>query len=393
MTRPALYYTLAAVVPLASLWLAAPVSRSAHGMAVSPFGWPSLLVVQCLAAVPLVAVVARWLVKRVTVRVAIPVVVGVLFAVGGYSLTGPLGEVLDSFPADFAARCAVRSLVCFLLALPWGVAARVGEPPARGSWLTVVVGLAVAVILPGVWADKLAKETADSALGESVAHRHTRAHRLVDGLCDLDPYRKDWINGPPDLLAYRTELAQSQKKVAEYWGAKDIASLVPSDRMRYANDLLGLDRLSEAEEVLRELARSQPPANLPLARVLHLQGRHAESDAALRELLAAGLPLVNTKPSVLKACLDAYDLLAENATKRGSNADREAVLKEGLEKLPAEEAYFRFQLGRHYKLSGRPVDAVRELNEAVRLNARYRPSAESLIREMRELTPACLLGR
>lgn len=390
MIRPAALYSLAAVVPLAALWFAAPAERASHGLAAKPFGWPSLLVVQCVAVLPLAAVVAG----RVNVRsVLVPVVAGVLSAAGGFVLTGPLGDALDSFPADFTVRCLVRPLFCLLLAVPWAVAARVGSPPARWSWVRAAVGLAAAFILPGVWAERLAREATDAAVDELTARRATRAARLVDGACDLDPFRTERIKGPKHLIEFRGELAQRQKRLTELLAARSPDTLPPNDRLQYANDLLSLDRLGEAEAVLRELVRTLPPANLPLARVLHLQGRYAESDAAVRELLAAGLPLVSTKPSIRKACLDGYDLLAENATKRGSHADREAALKEGLDRVPAEAAYFHFQLGRHYKLTGRPLDAVRELNEAARLDPAFGPSAEPLLRDIREGTPGCLIGR
>jgi hypothetical protein len=39
------------------------------------------------------------------------------------------------------------------------------------------------------------------------------------------------------------------------------------------------------------------------------------------------------------------------------------------------------------------VEAVRELDAAVRLDERYEPAAAGMIREVRELTPACLIGR
>ncbi len=394
MIRPAVFYALAAVVPLVSLWLAAPTSRSAHGLAVSPFGWPSLLIVQCLAAVPLAAVVAGWVVSRVKVRTPIPAVVaGVLFAVGGYFAISPFGESLDS-SADFALRCLLRSMVCLSLALPWAVAARVGAPPARGSWVMLAVGLAVAFVLPGVWADKLASENTAAAQDALAARRMARALPIIDGVCDLDPARQIIeASGNLKMPAARKRLADDLKGLAEDLARTDPKGLKPTDRLLYADTLVSLDRPAEAEPILRELVPVLPPAGLSLARALHQLERYDESDAAVREWLAAGLPHAGKNPKVRKQCVDGFDLLAENATKRGSNADREAVLKEGLDKLPGEEAYFRFQLGRHYKLTGRPVEAVRELNEATRLDKKYGPPADSLVREMRELTPACLIGR
>jgi hypothetical protein len=392
--RPAVFYCLAAVVPLGSLWLAAPPDRAAHGLAVSPFGWPSLLVVQCLAAVPLAAVVAGWLVTRVKVTSPVPpVVVGLLVAVVGYFAAPPLAGTLDP-SADFAVRCLVRSTLCLLLAVPWAVAARAGAAPARGSWVTVVVGLVVAVLLPGVWAERLAKENTAAAQNELAAQRMKRAFPLIDGVCDLDPAREIVEQqGNLKMPAARKRLADDLKGLAEELARTDPNRLKPSDRLLYANALVSLDRLAEAEPILRELAQNQPQVHLPLARTLHLMGRYDESDAAVRKLLAVGLPEAGANPTARKACVDGFDLLAENATKRGSHADREAVLKEGLEKLPTEEAYFHFQLGRHFKLTGRPFEAMKALNEAVRLDKSFERPAEAMLRDIREGTPGCLVGR
>jgi hypothetical protein len=404
VTRPALFYALAAVVPLAALWLAAPPERSAHGMAVPPFGWPSLLVAHCLAAVPLAAVAAGQLVKRVKVSSVVPpVVVGLLVAVVGYFAVQGVAGSLDP-SADFALRCLVRTLVCLLLALPWAVAARAEEAPARGSWVTVAVGLAVAFLLPGIWAGRLAKENADAAQGEVSVNRTTRGRRLLDGVCDLDP-RRVMADGKTDAAEARRQLVAEEKALTVRVAGADPSALRPTDRLLHANGLVSLDRPAEAEPILRDLARTQPQVNLPLARALHLLGRYEGSDAAARTFLAEAIPEVNKpvdesnkrqvelRANIRRWCVEGFDLLAENATKRGDNIGREAALREGLEKLPAEEAYFRFQLGRHYKVSGRPVDAVRELNEAGRLDDNYRVPAEALIRELRELTPACLIGR
>lgn len=394
MTRPAVFYCLAAVVPAVSLWLAAPASRAAHGLAVSPFGWPSLLVVQCLAAVPLAAVAAGWLTRRVRVPSPIPVVVvGLLFAVVGYFAVPAVGATLDA-SADFAIRCLVRSLVCLALALPWAIAARTCSPPAPVSRVMPAVGVAVAFILPGVWAERLAKENTAAAQDDLAARRMARALPLIDGVCDLDPAREIVeAQGNLKMPAARKRLADDLKGLADDLARTGPMGLKPTDRLLYADTLVSLDRPAEAEPLLRDLVPVLPPANLSLAHALHQMGRYDESAAAAREWLAAGLPYAGKNAKVRKDCLAGFDLLAENATKRGSNADREAALREGLEKLPGGEAYFRFQLGRHYKMSGRPFEAVNELNAAVRLDKSFAPAAESLLRDVRENTPVCLIGR
>lgn len=395
MTRPVLFYLLAAVVPAAALWLAAPTDRAARGMAVSPFGWPSLLVVQALSVLPLAGVIAAWLVNRIRSRTPyLGLALGVIAATVGSFAVHWLADLLEVFEAGFALRCVLRSAFCLLLAVPWGVAAHRSLPPLAVSRVMLAVGLVAAVVLPGIWANKLAREVTAEAQDTLAARRMARALPLIEGVCDLDPGRQIVeAQGNLTVLAARQRLAAGLKEQTDALARLDPARLPAKDRLAYAEALLTLDRAAEAEPILRELARKQPAAHLPLARALQQLGRYGESDAAARELLAAALPDVREYPEARRWCRDGFDLLAENATRRGANADREAVLKEGLERVPGEQAYFHFQLGRHYCQCGRPVDAVRELNEAVRLNGEYEPTAGAILRDIRESTPACLIGR
>lgn len=395
MTRTVLFFLLSVLVPIGTLWFAAPADRVEFGLAVAPFGWPTLLVVHCVSVVPLAAVIGRWIARQASFRSPYPfAAVGLVAAFLGYVSVDTFADTLNVFGADLTARVIARSLFALLLALPWTVAARAGEPPRNGSLIRFVVGLVVAFLFPGIFAEKLARETTAEAITAISDQRVASAVSLVAAACDVDPNRR--LGEAPDtqtLTELRKRLNDDLSALVDQVAGVDTRTLNPRERLYHANALVSLNRIEEALPILRQLAKELPPVNLQLARALHQLGRYDESDEAVRKLLDAGLPEAGSLASARSACRDGYQLMAENATKRGSNTDREAVLKEALEQLPQEEAYLRFQLGRHFKMSGQPFAAIRELEHAIQLDPQLSPFAEPILRDVREATPACLVGR
>ena len=106
-----LQYLFAAIVPTLALWLAAPPERSAVGLAVKPFAWPTLLIAHCLAAIPFAAGVVGFLIRRAEFRIPVWIapLLGIVIAFGGYFVVTPLGEFLDDLGASFLVRCSARS--------------------------------------------------------------------------------------------------------------------------------------------------------------------------------------------------------------------------------------------------------------------------------------------
>lgn len=377
MTR-ATFLLLAAVVPLAGLWLAAPADRTADGLAVSPFGWPSLLVVHVLCAVP-----AGWLLARrltPTDNPGPPVLLGVLTAGLGYLLVGELGAALED--AGFAVRAAARSLFCLLLVLPWCVAANT----VRGTTdpLLVLVAVVLAVGLPAIQADRVAGQ----ALAEAAAHverdRLVRVVPLLAAAADVSPDQPA-PGGTATVWQVRRAVATDLKRMT---ALADVPPPRPS--VEYGGLLVKLDRLVDAEEYLTPLAAANPVARLRLGECLQLRGQWAEGDAALRSAVAEMLPKADL-PHVARWCGECYDLLAESATKRRRVADREAALREALEKLPAQAGYWHLQLGRHFRLSGRPFAALEEFDLAEQADPKRKPQLDAFRRDIREQTPGCLV--
>ncbi|MCX7664119.1 MAG: hypothetical protein N2112_01080 [Gemmataceae bacterium] len=393
VNRTFLFSLLAVVLPLTTLNLAAPAERDSHGLAVKPYGWPSLLVVHFLAVLPLSLLIADLLKCALKIQNAIPFLM-VGFLMCGIAFVGidSLGEHLESLEVGFGLRIVIRTFVAIGLTIPFLMAARVGTPDWPRSKIAIIVGLVVAFLLPAIWAEKLLKENLPRVSDEISRGRLLRASHDLEGLNDLAPDRPFSVGSDSRTLSdLKKMLARDISKINERVNRAPKESAKWSEKIEYAADLIALDRLSEAERILLTLPNN-PVALRRLSEVYQLQKRFAESDVILNEFLKEGLSRLD-KPNVRTACVEAFDALANNAAEQRDYPRVEAILKEAIQKIPSEEAHFRYELGLHYKMRNRPFEAQREWNEALRLNPSLEPVIGPLLRNLKEHTPACLVGR
>jgi tetratricopeptide (TPR) repeat protein len=161
-----------------------------------------------------------------------------------------------------------------------------------------------------------------------------------------------------------------------------------------AHLLAMLGRTDAARELMRPWMERSSSAALLWAMLERDEGRWESSDEGFRRALeqmrreraagSQGLP-----PQGLRA---PYDGLAFNARAQRQPQVAEQLYRQALAELPEDEAYFRFQLGLHYQLGGRPLEAQAELAAAARLDAEaYGEPARQLIDRLRVETPACLV--
>ena len=165
----------------------------------------------------------------------------------------------------------------------------------------------------------------------------------------------------------------------------------PTARLERAFRLIQLDRLDQAEPILRSLAGTSPDAPLLLGAVYRDQGRWSDSERAYRQALAALLPAAAGDRGAQERIATAYDGLAEAARSGGRPELAEQAYRQARLDLPARAGYFTFQLGRHHLDGGRPRDAITLLRQAERLDPTLGPQVRPLLRQVELTTPACLL--
>ena len=397
IARIGLLYASAIAFPGLALMLAAPSDRSAMGLAVRPFGWPELLTVHLLAGLPLAAVLASWIARRIAatngpVHPVLFVVLGVLTEVLGGVIVSGLGPGVGKL--GFEGLSFLRSVLCIAFALPWCIAAAVVWKLGPTSTAILLFAGLVGFVLPGIGADRIASVKAEELRERLGRLRFAQAQTLATGLADLDPERRIEVTDETrPLSAVQKEVDEAVKQLSNVVRRPLPASANPAMKLQRGQALLFLDRPAEAFELFRELAPNDPLARLFLSEACHDLDRFAESDEHLRAVLANLLTEASKDPATAKKCRKIYDDLARNARARRAPAEVEAILREAIEALPTHAAHFHVQLGRHYHSGGRPRDALAQFAEAERLDPSTVQSVQPIVRSIRESTPGCLVGK
>jgi hypothetical protein len=384
----------AVVVPFAFLHLTCEADRRAAGMTAAPFAWPRLLAAHLVTALPAGLIVAQWLRAHPAVNEmarGLWVVIG--FGTAGFTaLVGPaIGEVIVSSDFGIMPLSLLRATVAALLVLPWCVLA-LPAATAAGAFdrpgIVFGVGMALAVIPCGMYADVIAAARTEQVRDLLARERLVKAEPVLIGLCELGSSRPIGGSLPVELRKEVTLRIQKLRRAVE----RPLSPLAsPQDQIGRALLMMQLDRLDEAASSLEQFARGDDTVTLLLATVYRDQERWSESDALYSDVLEKRLSMALTHPAARAACLTAIEGLVFNARSDRRPHEAERVLRRGLDALPADAAYFHFQLGKHYQDGGRPHLAVEHLRTAERLNPdRYREPANQLIQSMRTSTPACL---
>lgn len=373
-----LAWCLAATIPALALHFAAPAERTDSGLAVALFGWPSLVGVHILAAIPLAYWIARktrgWFVEPGAKFIAIPIVVGLGVAALAYFQVGELGESLGT---SFAVRVFTRGIVSVLLAWPWCWLSRI-QVNSR-NW-PVLISAVVAFALPAIHADSLATKTLREGSELLQQNRLAAARPQWIAACDLAPARNapDFKKptAPPQVLALLDkDIAELNRKLERGPPSK------PESRLAYATALLSLDRLDEAEVIFASLPQ-EAGVVMKRAEIDRRRGRFSDSDDRLRPLLQ------NPNPEFKR---DVYEQLARNASDRHDSAEIERLLNEAITELPAFAGYFTFRLGELFHQTGRPLAALEVFDRTEKLDPKLLPRIEPHRRKIREQTPGCLI--
>lgn len=425
--------TAALVVSAAALALARGSGQLDAGLQIAPFVASSVIAIHVVMTLPLSWLAALRLSFHCPTWLAgtLAAVAAMLTVIVGKDLAAWIERGAGSFPELVLARATW----CLALQVPWCILAmRLSRNETQsthaGGWALAMAGFA-ALVPPALYVIHLTGRQAATLPDLLARGRVTRALSVTEQICQLGraelllPADERPVGGDPragkrSIGELRVQL---RREVRELTDAVKLP-LTPGAHpiIRRARQFAQLDRLDEAEELLRPVAGDDSAAMLLFAALLQDRQRWGESDEWYRSALArrrtalerdprafaqsfatvagaaasplATLAIAADSGQAMRDCIRAYDGLAFNARGRGALAQSEAYYREAMDRIPPARAHFHFQLGRHYEQADRPAAAIEQFNEAARLAPReFEAAASARITRLQQHTPACLLGR
>lgn len=359
---------LAVVVPSAVLHLATDPDRRATGLTIAPFGWPRLLVAHLACALPLGWLLAGRLLTAAGLR---DVARGMWVAagVGGAGLAAlvlpGVGEGLVVAEVGMVFALILRTAIAVGLVTPWCLAFAPAEAPRLPPGLATGLGLGLALVPCGVYTQAVITNRTELAQDRLERERLAAARPVVLGLCELGSDQPLGQSPPCQVLKNLNTILPRIERAVE---RPLPPTAPPAARLQRATLLVRLDRLDEAAALVAPHADTDPTAALLLAGIDRDRQRWADSDERYRAALAHFGPRATSDPNAAALCRVAYEGLAYNARQSGRPAQARQILEQGLAELPAEAAFFHYQLGQHHAEGGRPRRALHHLDEAIRLD-------------------------
>jgi|GEM_PF-2015040 len=387
----------ALLVPTLLTHAFAPEERLRLGLTCAPFGWQIVMIVHLVASLPIGLVTSASLVQARRregrwISDAAWALIG-LTEISAVVLFGEnVAAAFEWSNAGFLARDLARTVVVFLLVLPWLIVAtrwdrfRPRIPVSRAAFLVAAM---LALLPPLVYTSQLTEKRAIDLKAHLSTGRLLKAKSTLVGLRELGG--RQTVGGIPltqALRGLRATIDRTERNASRKLPTSASASL----KLERAFLLIQLDRLEEAEPLLRSLGETMPEALLLLGAVYREQSRWADAERAYRQVLASSLAGAVRDRGLQERSTTAYEGWAEAARSGGQPEVAERAYLEAQRRLPAKAGYFAFQLGRHYLAGGRPSKAVEQLRQAARLDPTLEAQVRSLILEARVKTPACLLG-
>jgi Tetratricopeptide repeat len=387
---------MALLVPTVLTHAFTPDERLRLGLTCAPFGWRVVLIVHLVASVPIGLVTSaaiirlgrrddRWISTAAWTLVGLAGTAAVLLwgenAAGAFDWSG----------LEFLVRDVVRTIFAYLMVLPWLIISAGWDGPDTRipvSGAGILVGTTLAFLPPLVYENQLVKSRSIELEAHLSTGRLLKAKSALVGLRELGDQRPIAGATPAQALGkLEATLARLERDASRELPT----SSAPASRMERAFLLIQLDRLGEAERILRSLSETLPDSLLLLGAVYRDQSRWSDSEKAYRRALASFLPNAAKDHGARESSLTAYEGLAEAARSSGRPEVAERAYQEARRRLPLMAGYFNFQLGRHYLGGGRPAEAIALLRKAVRLDPTLEAQVRPLILQAQVRTPACLL--
>jgi tetratricopeptide (TPR) repeat protein len=391
-------FLIAAVaVPCAALLFTAQIVLAEYP-APAPFVWRHVVLIHAVAASGAAWLIARAIVGRAIPRsgasVAAAVAVGVAVGVMSVWAAPWIATRLEANRAGFYVGAAVRILWTLALVFPWMAAAaavrsRHGEIRTEPHWALTTVALLMAIILPTAYQrDLIVKHT--RRLEELIAQ--ARWHDASILSASLVAMRSEQPVHGKDPDSVSRLISRRVDELIQEISQPLPDQATPQQRSQRAVTLAGLGEYQHAIDFVSSDAGRNLASAMLLAALLQDQKQFEQSNRWYRLALqmAAGIKEPQARRENRRIC---YDALAYNARELREYREAEAIYHEAQQLEPADVPYFNLQLGKHYRLGGRPAMAVQHLELAADADPNLAPQAESQLRLLRHDTPGCFLGR
>jgi len=369
--------------------------------AIWPYGFAGCILVNAAAIVPLSYALSvlcdQWLTGRTRYFVGvICLLLGLCLMIAtvttatdvenAFSNVGPMAHAMVR--VIWPTLMTVCWLCGLMLIFPWRGSTR----PRTNTYLTLLVSLLVASVVPAVYTTHLTRQQSAMAEARRLQGQTLRAWYLVDRLSAM---------ASTHLVGGRT-LAQQRKTWGQELEQARVELLTPlatdadtSVRIRHARNLVAWaekdEELDLAVETLEPVAANHLRALL-LKTSIH--GSRKEWPAVVHDcaLAISRLEQMQVTQTVDRSLVEQfYRRWAEALRMMGRYRQAEEVLVAGLANWPSSKGYFHFQLAHHHGLGGRPRQAMEQYREAAQADITYEALADQAITHLRSDSPACLL--
>ena len=396
-SRIALVLATGVIAPTLLMGWLVPPGRLDLGLGCAPFGWRTLLIVHLVASLPIGVMASAGLVRAVGLgswwaRVGACILLGFLGAFAVASLGDGVVKALEWPGAGFVARGIVRTVVACSLTLPWLVGATLcagPDPRIPASPAALLVGATLAFLPPSAYAGQLAENRSHDLNSNLGSGRLLKAMASLVVLLELGDKRT--VAGALPTRALRG-LEESLARLRRDVTFDLPPSATPAQMLGRAFQLIQLERLDEAESMLRPLAETSLDALLLLGAIDRDRARWSDAETSYRRALALPHPETTRDDDFRGRLATAYDGLAEAARSGGNPKVAEQAYREAGVRLPEMAGYFSFQSGRHHLDGGRPWEAIARLQQAVRLDPSLEAKVRPFLLQARVRTPGCILG-
>ncbi len=360
----------------------------------SLFGWPRLLLAHVLSTLPLSLLTSlslrnEYFPQRSWRNIVLMVIGGISLAVIFRWIGPSLGIFLDPESRSYFVRLLLRVACCLSLQVPWCLLGLLCVPrsgdmtpndfPVWSRWALVV---AIGVVLPGVYASSV------------IQSETNRLNTLPMWLAERAIERVQELGSDPLVQGTRVSAIRKQLNGQLRRCEKVVSAPLPpngsvEEQLKRSNCLIGLGRYAEAESLLQQFASDNPKANLLLGSLHQAQKKWTASSEAYRHALT----LLGSESDHKEEQIIAYNALAFNLREQQKHAEAAKVYQEAMSQLPTQQAFFHFQLGRHYESTGRLPLAGEQFEQAAALEPeQFGKQSQAWLTAIAQKSPGCFLG-